>query len=109
MRPRDTTSAAVEIAGGTRGGASGDEKGATADDTKIGEAGNWRDFFMPFGSGPRSCLGQQMVQTEVAYVLVRLLQEFSVITMDDAVAAVPFKEARAVSFYNDGGVHIRIV
>lgn len=106
--PKDTTSAAVEITSGTDGMDSGDKKGGTADDTKIGEDENWRAFFMPFGNGPRSCLGQQMVQTEVAYVLVRLLQEFSVITMDDADAARPFKEARAVSFYNDGGIHIRV-
>lgn len=63
---------------------------------------------MPFGSGPRSCLGQHMLQKEVKYVLVRLLQEFSVITVDDADAGKPFKEAEAVSFYNREGVRIRV-
>lgn len=85
-----------------------DGKGDTADDTKIGEEGSWRTTFMPFGSGPRSCLGQQMVQTEVAYVLVRLLQEFPAITVDDADIGHPFREARAVSFYNKEGVRIRV-
>lgn len=32
--------------------------------------------FMPFGSGPRICLGQQFALTEVMYVLVRMAQEF---------------------------------
>lgn len=77
-------------------------------DTNIGEQVSWRAFFMPFGSGPRSCLGQRMVQTEVAYVLVRLLQEFPTMTLDDQDVGKPFREAEAVSFYNEGGVHIRV-
>lgn len=77
-------------------------------DTNVDEQVNWRAFFMPFGSGPRSCLGQRMVQTEVAYVLVRLLQEFPTMTLDDADVGKPFREAEAVSFYNEGGVRIRV-
>lgn len=76
--------------------------------TNVGEVGpKWRDFFMPFGSGPRSCLGQQMVQSEVGYVIVRLLQEFQEIRagVDDVQ---PFKEAEAVSFYNADGVVISV-
>lgn len=73
---------------------------------EIGE--NWREFFMPFGSGPRTCLGQAMVQTEVTYVLVRLLQEFPSLSMDAADVGVPFREAKAVSFYNEGGVNIHV-
>lgn len=78
----------------------------TTEAIEIGE--NWRDFFMPFGSGPRTCLGQAMVLTEVSYVLARLLQEFPSLAMDAADVGVPFKEAKAVSFYNEGGVNIRV-
>lgn len=56
--------------------------------------------FMPFGSGPRSCIGQQMAQTEISYVLLRLLQTFERLeSRDDR----PFREAEAVSFYSAHG------
>jgi len=32
--------------------------------------------FIPFGGGPRTCPAQQLVNTEAAYVTVRMLQEF---------------------------------
>lgn len=67
------------------------------------------DFYMPFGSGPRSCLGQQMVQTEVMYTLVRLLQAFVGglgAVQDKHGEEEGFREAEAVSFYNSGGVRI---
>lgn len=31
---------------------------------------------MPFNGGPRICIGQQFALTEIAYVLVRILQTF---------------------------------
>lgn len=110
MRAKDTTVISTGTDDEESDDTGGGNGGGTADDRKIGEEGGgvWRDFFMPFGSGPRSCLGQQMVQTEVSYVLVRLLQEFEEITMDEADMGRPFREAKAVSFYNDGGVRIRV-
>lgn len=94
------------------GGASGDTTGDS--DDEVGQ--KWRAFFVPFGSGPRSCLGQQMVQSEVAYVIVRLLQEFQEIRVgiDDVQSEheirprQPFNEAKAVSFYNSDGVKISV-
>lgn len=84
-----------------------DEKtGSTTGAIEIGEGR--KSAFMPFGSGPRTCLGQTMVQAEVTYVLVRLLQEFPTLAIDEADAERPFKEAKAVSFYNEGGVRIRL-
>jgi cytochrome P450 len=32
--------------------------------------------FVPFGGGPRVCLGQQYALTEIEYVTVRLMQKF---------------------------------
>lgn len=87
------------------------------DDVVVGPPTRWRDFFMPFGSGPRSCLGQQMVQSEVAYVVVRLLQEFQAIRADrggvdddgnEPSRPTIWKEAKAVSFVCAGGVLISV-
>lgn len=33
--------------------------------------------FLPFGAGPRKCLGQQKANMETSYIVSRLLQEFS--------------------------------
>lgn len=64
---------------------------------------------MPFGSGPRACLGQKMAQTEVSYVIVRLLQAFpSLMGARDEAERTPFREAKAVSFCNADGVWISV-
>ncbi|ROV95213.1 hypothetical protein VMCG_08543 [Cytospora schulzeri] len=110
MRSRDTISAIAEDDGGIGGGGTtscGTEIGAG----KMGREGegqgeSWRSFFMPFGSGPRTCLGQQMVQAEVSYVVVRLLQEFAHLDVEGGHENKPFREARAVSLYNADGVRI---
>lgn len=104
---RTKNASAVSGAENTADAKRGDDKlSSIADCVQIGE--NRRDFFMPFGSGPRTCLGQAMVQTEVTYVVVRLLQEFPTIATGEADLGMPFKEAQAVSFYNEGGVNIRV-
>lgn len=59
--------------------------------------------FMPFGSGPRSCIGQEMAQREIAYVLLRLLQAFGEMESRDKR---PFREAEAVSFYSAHGTMV---
>ncbi|KAM5541252.1 hypothetical protein V8D89_005181 [Ganoderma adspersum] len=38
-------------------------------------------IFLPFNAGPRICLGQQFAYNEISFMLVRLLQRFSTITL----------------------------
>jgi len=39
--------------------------------------------FIPFGGGPRTCPAQQLVTTEAAYVIVRMVQEFAGLDSED--------------------------
>ncbi|KAI1479989.1 cytochrome P450 [Daldinia eschscholtzii] len=39
--------------------------------------------FVPFGAGPRQCLGQQKATMETSYIVSRILQEFSGIKSED--------------------------
>ncbi|KIM86057.1 hypothetical protein PILCRDRAFT_816605 [Piloderma croceum F 1598] len=39
-------------------------------------------IFVPFNAGPRICLGQQFAYNEMSYMLIRILQNFSTITLD---------------------------
>ncbi|KAG8962385.1 hypothetical protein FRC05_005356 [Tulasnella sp. 425] len=44
-------------------------------------------MFLPFNGGPRICLGQQFAYNEASFVLVRLLQKFSQISLAQNEAA----------------------
>ncbi|KIL67120.1 hypothetical protein M378DRAFT_23065 [Amanita muscaria Koide BX008] len=43
-------------------------------------------IFLPFNAGPRICLGQQFAYNEMSFMLVRLLQSFSSVTLDPTSA-----------------------
>ncbi|KAF2487472.1 N-alkane-inducible cytochrome P450 [Neohortaea acidophila] len=56
--------------------------------------------YTPFGGGPRLCLGQELVMTEVKYIMTRLFQEFrSVESRDDR----PWTEKFGVTCVNRYG------
>ncbi|KAF7369356.1 hypothetical protein MVEN_00264200 [Mycena venus] len=42
--------------------------------------------FLPFNGGPRICLGQQFAYNEISFVIIRLLQNFSAVSLDPDAA-----------------------
>lgn len=64
-------------------------------DTAVG----W--LFLPFGSGPRICLGQQFALTEALYVLVRLAQMFPTLVGHDTEYP-PRKTSGAIIRHHNG-------
>ncbi|TDL19800.1 cytochrome P450 [Rickenella mellea] len=41
-------------------------------------------IFLPFNAGPRICLGQQFAYNETSFMLVKLLQNFDSVTLDES-------------------------
>ncbi|KAG8984793.1 hypothetical protein FRB95_006304 [Tulasnella sp. JGI-2019a] len=83
--------------------------------------------FMPFGGGPRICLGMQFAYNEASFMLVRLLQTFDRFTLAQAEAApegslppAEWKDLKgrqakeqihpqtAVTMYSKGGIWLRM-
>lgn len=64
--------------------------------SKVGSA------FIPFGTGPRVCLGQQYALTEASYATVRLLQTFDNIESHNSAAYPPSKRITATLQFSEG-------
>ncbi|KAF8055213.1 cytochrome P450 monooxygenase pc-1 [Lyophyllum atratum] len=43
-------------------------------------------IFLPFNAGPRICLGQQFAYNEMSFMIIRFLQQFSSISLDEDAA-----------------------
>ncbi|KAI8986306.1 cytochrome P450 [Trametes punicea] len=61
-------------------------------------------IFLPFNAGPRICLGQQFAYNEISFMLTRLLQRFSTITLrqDAHPEAIPPPGAERSPYAVDG-------
>lgn len=63
--------------------------------------------YLPFSGGPRICPAQQMVYTEAAYLIVRLLQEFKQLECLNKHEA--WTEQVRMVVENRNGVKVRLV
>ncbi|KIX08674.1 uncharacterized protein Z518_03331 [Rhinocladiella mackenziei CBS 650.93] len=61
--------------------------------------------YLPFNGGPRICIGQRYALTEVAYVLVRMVQEFAAMESADPG---PWEESLALTLCSRNGVKVRL-
>lgn len=59
--------------------------------------------YLPFNGGPRICIGQQYALTEVAYVLVRMVQEFRILESRDAG---PWEESLTLTLCSRNGTKV---
>ncbi|KAF2669348.1 cytochrome P450 [Microthyrium microscopicum] len=61
--------------------------------------------FVPFGSGPRTCLGQQFAFNEASFALTRLVQTFHEL---EPLSDAPWKEKVAITLGSGNGCKIRL-
>ncbi|KAL8895219.1 MAG: hypothetical protein Q9207_008256 [Kuettlingeria erythrocarpa] len=67
------------------------------------EKASWK--FLPFGGGPRNCIGQQFALTEASYTATRLLQSFSDIENRDPK---PWTESIGATLFSANGVKVAL-
>lgn len=61
--------------------------------------------YLPFLGGPRVCIGQQFALTEIAYVIVRIVQRVDVM---DGKASGPLKQSLTLTNSPGAGVNVRL-
>ena len=61
--------------------------------------------YLPFSGGPRICPAQQMVFTDAAYIIVRVIQRFSRIENQDPM---PWTEQFRMTVENRNGVKVKV-
>ncbi|MCJ1264282.1 hypothetical protein MMC22_004153 [Lobaria immixta] len=62
--------------------------------------------FLPFGAGPRICMGQQFALTEISYIIVRFLQRFD--RIDNMEPPGPIQDNFLVNNEPGSGVQVRL-
>jgi cytochrome P450 monooxygenase len=81
----------------------GPDAGQFKPDRWEGLRGSWN--FLPYGGGPRRCPAQMMVQTEAAYMLVRLAMLYSRLEARDSE---PFTAVMRIGPSSKNGVKIAL-
>ena len=66
-----------------------------------------RFTYMPFGLGPRNCVGMRLAQFEVKMAIVTLLQRYKIEPTDKL--QIPPKIGKSINVKPDGGIWIRLM
>lgn len=74
-------------------------------DAKLFRPERWQDDalksvgygYLPFGAGPRACLGQDFALLETAYTIARLIQRFPFVTLPDGETLEVGKEKQILT------------
>ncbi|XP_035687518.1 cytochrome P450 3A24-like isoform X1 [Branchiostoma floridae] len=62
--------------------------------------------FLPFGSGPRNCIGMRLAQLELRFALAKALQKFRFVPCDKTV--IPIRIKNTLSNQIEGGVWLKV-
>lgn len=62
--------------------------------------------YLPFGAGPRNCVGMRLAQLEIKLALVRLFQSFSIVACSETKVPLELKSSSTLGPKN--GIYVKI-
>ena len=88
------------------------DKAYWGDDADVFRPERWETMrptweYIPFSGGPRICLALKLVYSELEYVIVRIVKEFSILENRDPV--LEWVEERQLTFQGKNGAKVGLI